>query len=246
MDPKERLRQARENPSPYEDRYVALVDVLGWSEIVARSVTDPSALSPVAEGAEIISMAREWAEETNEITRAFREGDIELNSDTGVSHFSDTFVFSLPVDPTAEVTLRWMVGELCCRLLDCEHYTRGAIVRGLVRHTPSVLYGPAVISAHELESRVAKYPRILVSPEAEPALESEYLVRRDFDGMKHLDILRPIKATADDILRLEKLREMADRRALRDANRLDLVAKHRWFAGYVDETLERARREAAG
>jgi hypothetical protein len=246
MDPKERLRQARETPSPYEERYVALIDVLGWSEIIARSVADPGALPLVAEGAELISMARDWAEETNAITRALQNDFQQLNTDTRVSHFSDTFVFSLPIHVTAEATFRWMVGELCVRLLECGHYTRGALVRGLVRHTPSVLYGPAVVCAHQLESRVAKYPRILISPEVESAFETDSTVRRDFDGLLHLDILRPIKATADDIPRLEALRTMAETRAVEDADRLDLVAKHRWLLGYVNETLERARREIAG
>jgi hypothetical protein len=246
MDPKERIRNAKENPSPYEDRYVAFVDVLGWSEIVERSVSDPLALSPVSEAAEIIKMAPEWAEETNEICRGAQKAGLDVAMDLRVSHFSDTFVLSTPADDIAEVPLWMMVGGLCRRLLECGHYTRGAIVRGLVRHTPGVLFGPAIIRAHHLESRVAKYPRIIISPEAETAFHAEYAVRHDFDGLKHLDILHPIKATADDIEKLQGLREMARGLSLRDASRLDLVAKHKWFLGYVEEKLKRATMELAG
>jgi hypothetical protein len=246
MTLEERLRNAKTNPAPYEERYVALVDVLGWSDIVERSVVDPGALSPVSEGAEIISMAREWAEETNQIGHSLGE-DTTFEMDIRVSHFSDTFVFSLPIGHTAVVVLRSMLGQLCVRLLECEHYTRGAIVRGLVRHTQSVLYGPAIIHAHHLESRVAKYPRIVVSPEAEQAFEGDdHSLRTDFDGLKYLDILRPYRPTLKDLEWLEGLHTLATRRAELDRANLERVAKHRWFASYVAETLERARGEVAG
>jgi hypothetical protein len=244
MTPEERIRQARENPAPYEDRYVALVDVLGWSEIVARSVTDPSVLPHVAEAAELIGYAREWADNANTISRDFSPrhgGPLEL--DVRASHFSDHFVFSLPISSTAEVGLMGMVGQLCINLLDRGHYTRGAIVRGLVRHTPSVLYGPAVIEAHKIESCVAKYPRVVLTPEATAAFESEWGLRKDFDGLTHLDYLRPYKATVETVAWLEGLRATVDRRAEKDAARLDLLSKHWWFRGYVDEVLARARAE---
>ena len=39
---------------------------------------------------------------------------------------------------------------------------RGAITLGKLIHTNKYLVGPAMIHAYELESKVAKYPRVLV------------------------------------------------------------------------------------
>jgi hypothetical protein len=93
---------------------------------------------------------------------------------------------------------------------------------------------------------VAKYPRIVVSPEAQQLFESESSLRTDFDGMRHLDILRPYKPAKEQITWLEGLQALAARRAEQDADKLERVAKHRWFHGYVTETLVRARQETAG
>ena len=243
MTPEERLRHARENPAPYEDRYLALVDVLGWSDIIARSITDRSVLSPISEAAELMSMAPDWADETNQITQSLEIEGFNLASDVRSSNFSDHFAISVPVDDVAEVTFQFMVVGICNRLLECEHYTRGAIVRGLVRHTRALLYGPALVEAHRLESQVAKYPRILIAPEAEPAFRT-FRPRCDFDGMKHLDILNAHKPDEKHIAWLEGLLAMAERRATEDAKCLDRVAKHRWFGRYVEEKLALARREA--
>ena len=139
-----------------------------------------------------------------------------------------------------------MVGQLCIHLLDRGHYTRGAIVRGLVRHTPSVIYGPSLIEAHRIESCVAKFPRIVVTPEAAGAFESDWFLRKDFDGLTHLDYLRPYKATAEHVAWLDRLKAMADGKADADAGRLDRLSKHWWFKGYVDEVLNRARAEVTG
>ena len=74
MNIQERLRQARDNPAPYEDRYLALVDVLGWSEIVRRSVPEQAVMSSINEAAELISLApRPWAKGSTD--------EIDLGSD---------------------------------------------------------------------------------------------------------------------------------------------------------------------
>ncbi len=121
MTPEERLRMAREHPAQYEDRVVALVDVLGWSELMKRSLFDPTALSTASEAAERMSMAGGWAEEVNEIQKVM---DIGLVPDARGTNFSDTFVFSFPANEFAEVHVVGMVGGLCRGLLESGHYTR--------------------------------------------------------------------------------------------------------------------------
>ena len=69
MTPEERLRMAREHPAQYEDRVVALVYVLGWSELMRKSLFDSTALSTASEAAERMSMAGGWAEEVNQIQK---------------------------------------------------------------------------------------------------------------------------------------------------------------------------------
>ena len=84
---------------------------------------------------------------------------------------------------------------------------------------------------------------MVLTPEATAAFESEWGLRKDFDGLTHLDYLRPYKATVETVAWLEGLRATVDRRAEKDAARLDLLSKHWWFRGYVDEVLARARAE---
>jgi hypothetical protein len=199
-------------------------------------VTDPSVLPSVAEAAEIIGWAREWAQETNTMTREMSE-DKTLELDIRVSHFSDHFVFSLPISPTAEVGLTATVGQLCIYLIERGHYTRGAIVRGLVHHTPNVIYGPALLEAHRIESCVAKYPRIVVTPDAGDAFELGTVLRKDFDGLTHLDYLRPYRPTAEQISWLGNLKTIVDGKVREDAGRLERLSKHWWFIGYLDEVL---------
>ena len=241
MTSTEHLRKARDEPPPYDERYVALVDILGWKEIVKKSVEDPSVLPRVSEAAEIIGMAPEYAKEINQNAKHV---DVDFTPDIRVSHFSDHVFLSFPKDAASENLLRIMVATLCRGLLDARHYTRGAVVCDFVRHTSSVLYGPAVSKAVELEQEVAKYPRIVVAPSAHSLFTSDTALRTDFDGLKHLDILRPpSRPGRDDVDWLEGLKAMSNQKLEVDQSDLKVVAKHLWFRGYVDEVLDRARRE---
>jgi hypothetical protein len=143
MTPQERLRKAREEPLPYEDRILAMVDVLGWSDLSASPKAMDSVPPAASEAAEAISMIRHSAvESTAEVLKA----DPDVNIDLRASNFSDTFVISSSATNLALAGLAGNLAALCQRLLQAGRYTRGAIVRGLVRHTDEVLFGPAVPS----------------------------------------------------------------------------------------------------
>ena len=62
------------------------------------------------------------------------------------------------------------------------HYVRGAIVQGGLVHRPDTIYGPAFVQAHMIEKSVAKYPRVVIAPNAEAAMrkaEGSYSVVPD-------------------------------------------------------------------
>jgi hypothetical protein len=230
--------------SLYEDRYLAFVDVLGWKNIVSRSVSDPSVLPSIEQAADIISRAPDWARRTNEAGAFSTLGPVEI--DARVSHFSDTFVLSFPGNPVSEGPLLTMLKTLCAELLNCGHYTRGAVVRGDLCHTDRVLFGPAVIEAHDLEQNVAKYPRILIAPRAESLFEMPDAIRTDTDGLLHVDILRMYKPSRADVLWLEGRLAMVEQKERDARGDLRLLSKHRWLKGYITEILDRARNEVTG
>ena len=75
---------------------------------------------------------------------------------------------------------------------------RGAVVKGLAYHRDRVLFGPAVIEAYELESRGARYPRIIVTDEVRKAawgyhegLWKGRLFVQDTDGCWFINVLTP-------------------------------------------------------
>jgi hypothetical protein len=236
MDPQERLRIARESPTPYEDRVVALVDVLGWSELMRRSVSEPAVLSAVSEAAVLMSMAPDYVQEVNQIQKTISEGH---TPDTRGTNFSDTFVLSHPIDRFAEVNVLRMVGQLCVGLLERGHYTRGAIVRGLVHHTTNELFGPAIVEAHKLESVVAKYPRVIVAPSAAELFDSKVGLRTDSDGLLYLDLLSLYHPKEEDILWLRNIRAQILAKMEADKSDLERMAKHQWLLNRADESLRR-------
>jgi hypothetical protein len=242
----DRLRVARTDPPPYQDRYLAFVDILGWKNYVTRSVEHPHLLAPISEAAELISMAREWAGETNAnfkriadagATSKYVAGGEPFDGDIRVTHFSDTFVLTAPVRQTSQLCLPHMVSVLTNRLLEAGLCTRGAIVRGLVHHTDRAIYGPALMHAYELERDVANYPRVLVDASAEWLFELAFHHRTDFDGLKHIDTLRAYSDAPTTINWLEPILDASTLREREHASNSGIFAKHRWMTRYIQSTI---------
>jgi hypothetical protein len=71
---------------------------------------------------------------------------------------------AISTDPTPEglLMLFGSLNQLTFGLLQEGYFVRGAIVRGRLYHDNAIIFGDALIRAYDLETTVAKYPRIVV------------------------------------------------------------------------------------
>ena len=133
----------------YEKRIVAFVDILGFKTIIEDSVCDTS--------------LRRKALEATEIIHSRRGGKIE---GTQVTTFSDSAVISCPLN---------MRNALFYTIIDIIHLQlelgnkglmlRGGIAIGDVYHDDDIVFGLAMNEAYFLESKVAKFPRVVIRRE---------------------------------------------------------------------------------
>lgn len=82
--------------------------------------------------------------------------------------FSDHFVFSMPASFGGRIFSA--ASKLIISLLRAGYLIRGAVVLGLLYHSDNVIFGPALLTAVEMEERESFYPRILVSDSAVASL----------------------------------------------------------------------------
>lgn len=176
----------------YEKRAVLFLDILGFRDLVGarreRDILKALDVSP-----QIIGKFKE----------SFPSG-----SDFQMTMFSDSIVCSLPIHvPRNYLPAACLIecaAQVALQMLADGILVRGAISVGALYHRDHTVFGPAMIRAYELESKLAQYPRIIVPPEVYGPTNlsllgllgpewfiAHELFRRDFDGIVHLDILGP-------------------------------------------------------
>lgn len=135
----------------YDDRYVAFVDILGFSSIVSQSETDEVLVGNLSTALEGISRRASHARST------------ALGMEA--TAFSDAVVLSVPTSPDGLAHMLQTIADLSADLLSLNMLFRGAIVKGKLLHTTDAIFGPALIAAYKLETNVSFHPRIMVSPQ---------------------------------------------------------------------------------
>lgn len=173
----------------YEKRIVLFIDFLGFKEVVERTKKDVEELSRLIDALESIGVA----------------GELTTNPSQQVTQFSDSLVISYKVSETSGVF--WMANAIALTLIQLvEHgyLLRGAVTIGKLYHTQRHLVGPAMVSAYEMESKVACVPRVIFDPKIirvarrhpqpghTPDEEEAYVrhfVKTDFDGQLYLDFV---------------------------------------------------------
>jgi hypothetical protein len=178
---------------PYAQRYVAFLDILGFSEIVKG--TDRDALPNRFDA--LVKTLEEINSRENEL-------DDEVGDDFKFQTFSDSIVMSANASTNGLVYLLYAVRQFALNLLGNGILTRGAIAKGKLHHVGSVMFGPAFLDAYRIEHEIAKYPRIVLSEAVfedlramKPGLFEPSYILGD-DGPPHLDILQVLKKLNSD------------------------------------------------
>lgn len=124
---------------------VSFIDILGFSSIVehdARSLS-PSNFERINEGLE-------------DVRRGAKESNIE------VVLFSDSIILSSELDNQSFVSILTKSIEIQQRLLGKYIPTRGGIAFGKHYQDTKSLYSEALIKAYNLETSIAKFPRVVI------------------------------------------------------------------------------------
>lgn len=235
----------------YEDRLVLFVDILGFKKIIERSANDPTEVKRVIQA----------------IRRLKEIGEGDLFDSKQVTQFSDCLVLSYRVDERSSVfEMIVEVGYALVSLVEMGFLLRGGISVGKLIHDEEFVFGPALVRAYELESKVAINPRVVVGSEVlgfarkfpaehhDPHEEANYVskfLKRDSDNQKAIDYVSwsgVVEALGGDNLLyagyLGKIAEILD--AGLKATDPGVKAKYEWLLARYEEDISLLEGEPEG
>lgn len=186
--------------SKYQNCFVAFLDILGFESKVMDSISKDKndTLKTLIETLNICGAFPSIGMKRSEEQKRF----ISVQS----RFFSDTIVFFMKENSDDISQLFFIIRYLQDRLWEKKICLRGAVTLGEMYwpyEKESITLGPALIDAYRLESRIAIFPRILVSKKLHDYLETKNVsaspyskagklkdfIIKDFDGEYILDLL---------------------------------------------------------
>jgi hypothetical protein len=136
----------------YDNRLIVYLDILGFQEAIANTV-DKSGNDNgdhIANIADIFELIKtHW----------------RVGGDAKISQFSDLIVLSLIPSEHAVLETLFMLQIFILRLMHKGFLCRGAMKYGKLIHTNEFVFGPVLVEAYREETKHAKFPRIVFSPE---------------------------------------------------------------------------------
>jgi hypothetical protein len=248
------------NDARYQEQFTAYVDLLGFTEI--SSQTDETTRVRVLELLSGLAALRsEFSVETTDNV----DGSKNHRIVPAISSFSDHIVvsYALPMLSNARVNedfapivvvhqFQKLLSTIAASALHIGLLVRGGATIGKLFHAQGVVFGEALIEAYNIESRIAHYPRVVLSrsiTERANWTKPPFVVR-DQDGMYCVDYLMPILfhvAPPGDQWPAQAKQWVSEAgsvigqnlRLLEAGGKLNALAKWTWFARNLREGLGR-------
>lgn len=233
----------------YENRVCLFLDILGFSEHVKQSVDK--------DGKEIAQKVSEIATLLELLPLKMKTFG-NINSDRQITQFSDSIVISFQLnDKNAFIQLLDDIIQIVVNFILKGYLVRGGIAYGYLLHNDNIVFGPAMSSAYELESKIAIYPRIIFDRELVEELinngdftlkslfydeaESSNFWKEDFDGKYYLNFLKAAEIYMEPIYYynhfLPELRKFITT-ALRNRSNQSVRTKYGWLKTKFNSQLE--------
>ena len=172
----------------YQQRWLVYLDILGYREMVREAIARRRITQLIAE-------LRETVGETMGLLA--RQGQFHLSRDTDAKVLADAIY--LTTAPSDRGGLRALTSAASVALLLAMRgtFVRGGMARGGHYDDDVVLFSPALIAAHEEETK-AIFPRVVVPDSLMRALDSQRgygldpdeFIRHDADGVRFVHYLR--------------------------------------------------------
>ncbi|SFN61120.1 hypothetical protein SAMN05444143_1391 [Flavobacterium succinicans] len=189
----------------YQKRICCFIDILGFKKHIDETVNDNG-----EENIKKIESIKHILKLTKKITN-----DLGFSKSKVITYFSDSIVISYKYDEPSQ--LFYTILDLLYvsfELANKGYLTRGGVSVGKLVHSSKYIFGPALVEAYDLESKKAKFPRIIVSEEVikigvthrkdfhSEKDESEYLMNiltLDDDGYYFIDYITKASSEFDDL-----------------------------------------------
>ena len=230
----------------YEDRIVAFIDILGFSDMVAGTEADVHKLRHLTTALdELYNKIWLWEADGSYSPFAFTQ-------------FSDSIVISSLADSpdSFEMLMQLLIGIM--ELVDkYDILVRGGIARGSLIHDTTMLVGPAMVRAYELESKKAVYPRIILEKGLKEQLEADVedyiknhlhlpevpeqnnLFKTDDDGWCYLNYINPPSCYNIELGQRDHLKALENlaKKGLQSTD--DRIrTKYKWLQNKVEKARE--------
>ena len=144
----------------YEKRIFAFVDILGFADLVEDSEHDTTKILRIYRLLDI-------AKSMTQLPVSYKFEHLQVELAKFRSHiFSDTITMSCPYESFDyfNAIIAWVMWYQYFMWAEEGTFLRGAIVQGNIfdEENSPIMFGPAMVAAYRLETKKAKWPRILV------------------------------------------------------------------------------------
>lgn len=136
-------------PIIYDERLVVFFDVLGWKSHVKDAGSDPVKIGQLALIPKLLK--------SSTILQAAGSGEARITS------FSDCCVISIPYKKEELAQVIYGLSNVFVGAAISGFLLRAGVTIGDIHHQNDIVFGPALNTAHSLESN-GKFPRIILDP----------------------------------------------------------------------------------
>lgn len=163
--------------------------------------------------------------------------------------FSDNIVVAIQYSQEKYKRSAFLATAMISAMIQIEFLNRGWLTRGGITAgsffcDEIMVWGKALVSAYELENKVAVYPRVVIDPDligqlhlalADKDDNAKQWVRQDRDGLFYIEYLNDYLKNLDIFVINEIVR--VDKNIVKNEKNIKVCQKWIWLKSYLEERL---------